>query len=551
MASIGEGHSVLAQAVKACGVEAFFYLIGGPITPAMEACVALNIRGVDTRDERAAAFAAIGYSRACQRPGIVMSSAGPGTMNTVTGISHAYADCVPLIAIGGSTPMNQFGPGAFQESDQVSVMLPVTKWAHKVQSIDRIREAVFTGFQTCLSGCPGPVYLDLPGDILWGNASGPVGDFIDRRLPPDPPRPLADPRLIAGAAKLLDQSQRPIIIAGGGVLWSKAWMELKDFVEASGIPVLTTPAARGLLPETHPLCLNGARATAFRETDCIIVVGTRANYVINWLQPPVINPESHIIQIDINPQELSRTRMADVGISADAQMALRQLTVEAGQRSSSERFADWVLHLQSVHSASLARVRKVADFDGVPIHPLRLCAELDSVLPQETIVVVDGQDILGASRRALTVHRPGSMITPGVYGTMGVGMPFAIGAKVARPDAPVLLLTGDGAFGFHAMELDTAVRHGLGIVVVISNNGGWTGRRGAPGRELGFTDYHRLGDVFGVWGTCVTRPDEIGSAIARAFAFVEESRKPAVINVITSTWQQSGRPFTLSGFATA
>ena len=538
-----KGFRLLAESVKACEVETFFFLEGGPMVDAMQESMAVGVGGIGMRDERAAAFAAIAYSRVSQRPGVVMTGAGGDMTNTITGLSHAHVDGAPVVLLSGSAPLDGRGKGSFQETDQVSLMRPITKWAQQVQAVDRIPDTVLTAFQVCRNGSPGPVYLDFPSDILYGDSDV----SVDARIGSgqlDRAKSLGDPNLIAEAVQLLEQAHKPIIIAGSGVLWATAWSELKDFVEASGVPIFTTPIARGLIAEDHPLCPTSARSTAFKEADCIFVIGTRTNYVINWLQPPVINAECRIIQLNINPDDLFRNRLADVAILADAKLALPQLTAEVRQRVTSGQYADWTNHLHAVHTEGQAKMLAVEDLDSIPIHPQRLCTELHQVLPRDAIVANDGHEIAWFSRRGITAYLPGHTLTPGAYGTMGVGVPFGIGAKIAKPDMPVLVLTGDGAFGYHAMELDTAVRHHLGIVVVISNNGGWTGARDwTAGRWLGFTDYHRLADVFGIWGAKVTEPSEIQPALNEAFKYAERERKPAIVNVITSPAQNQGREF--------
>jgi thiamine pyrophosphate-dependent acetolactate synthase large subunit-like protein len=543
-----KGSNLLVRELLAQGVQDFFYLVAGPMsdwsgTGVMELSIAGGMRGIDVRDERAAAFAAVAYSRVAQRAGVVMAGSGPGTVNTVTGVSHAFADGAPVVVIGGSAPMYQRTTGAFQETDQVSLMRPITKWAHQVSDPEGIPEAVARGFQIATSGRPGPVYLDMPADVLYGE-SGEEADQV-KVVPRRPEvRSPGDPKLISTAIDLLERAHKPIVIAGSGVLWSKAWQEFQEFVEVSGIPFYTTPMARGLVPEDHPLCLPAARSAAFREADCLLVVGTRDNFIFNYLRPPVMSPDSSLIELNIHPEDLSRNRLADVAILADAKLGLRQLTEEIELRGRKLTFGDWTSHLSDLNTAARVRSQVQARSDEVPIHPLRLCAELDRQMPRDSIRVVDGHETLGWSRRGISAHLPGRMLTPGVYGTMGVGIAFGIGAKVAAGSSPVVVLTGDGAFGYHAMEIDTAVRHSLGMVCVIANNGGWTAHRGSPGHALGFTDYQCLADMFGCWGAKVTEPSELGAVISQALDYAKRENKPALVNVIMSTAPSSFRSFT-------
>lgn len=536
-----KGSVLLAKALKAHSVDTFFYLIGGPMSQTAHACIAEGLRGIDVRDERAAAFAATAYSRITLKPGIVISASGPGTTNTVTGVSHAHTDCSPVVVLGGSAPMSQRDMGTFQETDQLSLMKPITKWAHQVQTADRIPDAIGRALQISLAGRPGPVYLDFPGNVLYTDATS--GDLASSPAGLEATRTSGDPAMVKEAVQVLQKARKPIVITGSGILRSRASEELEGFLAANGLPLFTTPLGRGVVPEDHPLCLLAARSTAFREADCLLVIGTRVNYMLNYLGSPIFNADARLIQVDVDPQELGHNHRADVAIAGDAKMVLKQLTSEAKGKLRADQYAPWVEQLRELHQSAVDKHRQLRESNDVPIHPLRLCHELQELLPREAILVVDGHEILGFARQSIPSYMPGHRLNPGAYGTMGVGVPFGIGAAVAKPDHPVVVLTGDGAFGYHAMELDTATRHRLGIVVVISNNGGWTATRGKPGYSLGFTDYHRLADVFGTWGVKVEQPAGIRSALRQAVEFARAEKKPAIVNVITAPVPQPGRAF--------
>jgi len=538
------GSELLADSLHAYGLESFFYLIGGPMVEATEAAVRIGLRGIDVRDERAGTFAAVALSRLRQEPAVVLACSGPGTTNTVTGVSHAFVDGAPVVVIGGSAARHHQDRGGFQATDQVAIMKPITKWAHQVQTVREIPEAVRRALDVARTGSPGPVYLDLPADVLHD-----VTDIaVELRPPIGALRPPADDSLVRKAIDLLEAADRPVVIAGSGVIWSRAWDALVDFAEASRIPVYTTPMARGVIPEDHPTMFPGARSTAFRESDCLLVVGTRSTYVINWLLPPVMSATSRLIEINIDPAALSTFRSADVAIQADATMALGQLAAELRRRGWEAGHGAWIERLAAVHESARTKLREAAATPSQPMHPLSLCAALDGWLPRDAVLVVDGHEILGFSRRAIVARLPGHTLGPGPYGTMGVGLPFALGAKVARPDVPVVVLTGDGALGYHLLELDTAVRHGLPVVVVVSNNGGWAGgeRTDRPGRALGYTPYERLAEALGCWGSKVTEPSQLVAAFDQALDFTLKECRPAVVNVVVSTAQAGGRSFTES-----
>src|SRR5437667_386173 len=472
------GSEVLAQSLRSQGTDTLFYLMGGPMLETEAACIALGIRAVDHRHEQAAAFAAHAWSRVTRRPGVCMGCSGPGATNLLTGVANAFTDAAPLIAIGGASPRVFLGMEAFQEIDQVAVFRPVTKWAERIYDAKRIPDMVATAFRQATTGRPGPVYLDLPGDVL--------GEKIEEESLVYPqawrpaPRTLGDPEAIREAIKLLAKAQRPVVIAGSGVWWSDGAAALQAFVEASGIPFYTTPISRGLIPEDHALAFLNARSKAFTEADVVLAVGTRFNWVIQFGRPPRFAADLKVIHVDVNPGQLGHNRPVDVPIAGDA--------------------------------------KAVRDF-----------------MKRDAILVVDGQEILNYGRQAIPTFVPGHRLNSGAFGCMGVGLPFGVGAKVAKPDTQVVVLHGDGSYGINAMEIDTAVRHKIPVVVVISNNGGWTADAPwtrplpKPGRNLGYTRYDKVAQELGAHGEFVEKPHEIRLALERAYA----SGQPAVLNVIT------------------
>jgi thiamine pyrophosphate-dependent acetolactate synthase large subunit-like protein len=302
-------------------------------------------------------------------------------------------------------------------------------------------------------------------------------------------------------------------------------------VDATGIPFYTTPISRGLVPEDHPLAFLNARVKAFAEADVLLMVGSRFNFVIQFGRAPRFAADLRVIHVDIHPAELGHNRTADVPIAGDARAVLEQLAREAEGRVDASRFRPWVDKLRAIDADKQAEMERAMSTDQVPIHPLRLCREVRDFLRRDAILTVDGQEILNYGRQSIRTFRPGHRLNSGPFGCMGVGLPFAVGAKVARPDAQVVALHGDGSYGINAMEVDTAVRHRIPVIVVISNNGGWTAdaQGTKPGRNLGFTRYDRVAQDLGAHGEFVEKPHEIRAALERAQA----SGKPAVVNVIT------------------
>jgi thiamine pyrophosphate-dependent acetolactate synthase large subunit-like protein len=527
------GSEVLAQALRSQGVDTMFYLMGGPMLETEAACIALGIRAIDHRHEQAASFAAHAYTRVLRRPGVCMGASGPGATNLLTGVATAFTDCAPLVAIGGSSPRVFLGMEAFQEIDQLAVFKPVTKWAERCYDAKRIPDVVASAFRQATSGRPGPVYLDMPGDVLGEKVEEESVKYAPAWKPA--PRTLGDTGAIKEAIALLARAERPLIIAGSGVWWSDGAAALQAFVEASGIPFYTKPISRGLIPEDHALSFLNARSAAFTEADVIVAVGTRFDWMIQFGRPPRFGADLKVIHVDVNPAELGHNREVDVPIAGDARAVLQQLTDEARGKLDPKRYGNWTGKLRVIDAEKGAESDKAMSTDNLPIHPLRLCKEVRDFVKRDVILVVDGQEILNFGRQAIPTYTPGHRLNSGAFGTMGVGLPYGVGAKVAKPDAQVLVLHGDGSFGMNAMDIDTAVRHKINVVCVVSNNGGWTADAPwtrplpKPGRNLGYTRYDRLAIDLGAHGEHVEKPNDIRPALERAFA----AGKPAVVNVIT------------------
>ena len=541
------GSQILARSLRRLRVDTFFYIMGGPMMAAETAAMEEGLRGIDVRHEQAAAMMAHAFGRVKNTLGVCMAASGPGATNLITGVANAWADCAPLLAIGGSAPLSQRGKGAFQEMDQVAAFKPITRWAEQCTDPRRVPELVGAAVRHALGGRPGPVYLDMPGDVLYKQVEEDEVVYPDADHSLVRARPRGDPDMIAEAIRLLNQAERPLVLSGSGILWSAAEAELRELVERAGVPFYTTPQGRGVVPDDHALSFLTARATAFREADLLFVIGTRVNYVIGHLAPPRFNPKARLIQVDIDPTEIGHNRPADVGIVGDAQAVLRQLLETLDGRVDPRRFARWREHLAHVDQTKRAEAEQAMSTDQQPIHPLRLCKEVRDFIDRDAILVVDGQEILNYGRQSIPTFVPRHRLNSGVFGTMGVGLPFGVGAKVARPDKQVLVLHGDGSFGLNAMELDTCARFNIPVVTVVSLNGGWTAdpNREKPGRELGYTPFHRMAEALGCYGEYVEDPAEIRPALQRAF----DSGCPALVNVLTD-WRARATTAPFSVYST-
>jgi acetolactate synthase-1/2/3 large subunit len=432
--------------------------------------------------------------------------------------------------------------GSMQALDQVPLFQPITKWNAFVGHWQRIPELVQRAFRTALSGKPGPVHLDIPPDVLVAE-----GDEEELTLPP-PQRyrattpPVGDPALIERAAEMLAEAERPLLHAGSGVLRAGAWEELVALAEYLAAPVTTSVGARGVIPEDHPLCLIpssygalGAQATA----DVVLLVGGRLGDLDFWGRPPAWGElETQTwIQVDICAENIALNRPVDLAIVGDAKAVLRDLLAAVKERTPQRQEWPGIEDARAAQEAWLRGFLEGAESNAVPIHPLRLMREVRDFFPREAICAVDGGTTAVWAFYLNRVYAPRTFLWAADSGHLGTGVPYAIGAKLARPDLPVYCITGDGSFALNAVELETARRLGAPVVVIIANDRAWGMIKGGQrlayeGRYIGvdFTDarYDQLAEALGGYGERVTRPDQIRPALERAM----ESGLPAVLDVI-------------------
>ena len=529
------GSEIIARCLKKEGITDLFYIMGGPMLLAEATCVTEGIRMIDVRHEQAAAFMCQAYSRLKQVPSVCMAASGPGVTNLITGMANALVDCCPVVAFGGSSPLSQFGRQVFQEIDQVELMRGCCKYVDRLINLKRIPQQINFALQKAISGKPGPVYIDCPGDMLYQKIDENLVDWSFAGRPMLDSRPLGDPRQVDALIGALAEAKNPLIVSGSGVIWSRAWAEMQAFVEAAGIPFYTTPQGRGVVPDDHPYSYLSMRSGAFKDADLIIVLGTRMNYIIGHASPPRFGPSAKIARIDIDPAEIgAAARYVDIPIVGDCKAVLGQLLAGIKGRISPDNFTGWRKQLADgeVAKRSSAGANKLVE-DG-DIHPVRMLEAVRDFANRDAILCVDGQETLNFGRLTMPTFSPGHRLNSGPFGTMGVGLPFGVGAKVACPDKQVIVVHGDGSMGLNAMELDTAIRHKIPILVVISLNGGWTGdpKREKPGRDLGYTRYDKICEALGGYGEYVDKVEDIAPALARAQKKVDEGMV-ALVNVRT------------------
>ena len=522
------GSDLVGRAVADQGVRDLFSMmgIGGPHSPPVRSCIEAGIAAYYVRHEEGAAMAAHAYSRLAKRPGVCFTPLGPGTTNALTGLTNALLDAAPVVLIGGGPNRGDWGLEAYQEQDQLSIFRPACKKVYRVELARRIPEVLAMALREANSGRKGPVYVEIPNDVLFEKLDPALIDWPGRAAPPA--RAAAPEAELEAAVALLQVAERPVLLTGSGIVWADAATQLERFVDATGIPLVTTPQTRGIVAEDHRLALVASRNRAQRDADVVVVVGTRANWLNGHLRPPRFGADARFVVANIDPDEIGRGRVPEVGVVADAGVFLDQLgerlVAAGGIREAAWAWAD------DLATKDLAKEpdREILS-DAVPIDPLRLCEEVRRVLPRDAVFVVDGHETLEFARRWIPSLSEANYLTSGPNGCMGVGVPFALGAKVARPDRPVFVLMGDGGFGWHGMEYDTLIRHGLPMVGIVFNNAGFTARRAAAGtgRELGYQRYDLMVAGFGGHGEFVERPEDIAPALRRAV----ESGRPALVNV--------------------
>ncbi len=514
-----DGGELAARALAREGVTTFFGLGGGHINPLWWAAPKHGIRIVDVRHEAAATHCAEGWALATGAPGVAVVTAGPGLTNALTGIATAFCQKTPMVVIAGAATLRGPDAGEVEVLDQLEIVRPVTKWARRIFHLDRIPEYVALAFREATTGRPGPVYLEVPIDLFHSQIDDvtvewPAVSWREQRAV----EPAAG--LVDRAAALLRSAERPAIVAGSGVWWARAGDALRELVEL-GFPVVTRQGARGIVSDDHPNCFGRDWQNVVFGADVLLVVGKQLDYFFGYGRFPNLD---HLVQIDIDPAEIGRNRVpVSVGMIADAEPALRALT--AALRSHAPISAGaWVARLRAQADGVTAAKEDLARRDAVPIHPMRLCAEVAARLRPDATVVGDASNMLMWVDATFRARTPGCVPGMGNLGTIGHGVCYALSGGLARPGSQAVWMVGDGSFGFHAMELDTAARFGVPIVAIVMNNRGWS----AGWVPLGTRHYERMAPAFDGDGWFVEHPDQIGPALDAAFA----SDAPSIVNVM-------------------
>jgi acetolactate synthase-1/2/3 large subunit len=521
------GGQLIARALRNEGVDTIFTLTGGHIVPILDGCAQEGIRIVDVRHEQTAAHAAEAYTRLTGRLGVAAVTAGPGVTDTVTGVATAFYGGTPMLVIGGRHLIRQELKGGLQEMDHTRLFHSITKWAATAWQVDRLAEYVATAARHAFSGRGGPVFLDVPLDVQFETVDDAEVTLQDghRAMTPQGVDGAALDRIVGA----LTGSERVVIFAGALAPGPNRLAELSQALQA---PTFVNSRARGSLPFGHPMLGNHVRTRAMAEAEVVLALGVDWDFRTGYGEK--VSPNGVVIQVDADSGKVGWNRRADLGLVADPNTVISQL---ADRLAGKERETPtWTKLIMEAEAEKIEAANTEAADDSSPVMPQRFARDVAGFFGPESIVSVDGGDIVSTTARWLQVSTPGHVLDPGPFGTLGTGAPYAIAAKVAFPEKRVGIVFGDGGFGFNGIEYDTMVRHRLAIIGVIGNDGVWGNiktfhRMAYPDRvvaaDLGVRPYHEMVRGLGGHGELVEDPAEILPALGRA----EASGLPSLVNV--------------------
>jgi acetolactate synthase I/II/III large subunit len=532
----GHGGDIAVAVARAHGVDTLFTLSGAHVFPLYDGAVKADppMRLVDVRHEQTAVFAAEATAKLTRRPGFAALTAGPGVTNGVSAVTTAYLNGSPMLVVGGRAPAFRWGAGSLQELDHPPLLAPVTKRAATVPTVGDIAGAVDDALALATSPHRGPVFLDVPMDQLFSRA--------EVELPAAPQRHVVepDPDDLARVAKLLAAAERPVLVIGSDVWTDHAEDAARRLAETAGVPVITNGMGRGILPAGHPLLVTRARGAAFGGADLVVVVGVPLDFrlgfgVFGGKDGAAPAPVVHLAD---SPAQLATHVELAASAAGDLSTVLDGVLDGWTRAGRSTAYDAWSSSLRDAAASAVDKDRDLLASDADPIHPARVYGELGGRLAGDAVVIGDGGDFVSYAGKYVEPKAPGGWLDPGPYGCLGTGLGYAIGARLARPASQVVLMLGDGAAGFSLMDVDTLVRHGLPVVMVMGNNGGW-GLEKHPMRFLyGYdvaadlapqTRYDQVVTALGGAGELVTAAADIGPALDRAF----DSGVPYLVNVAT------------------
>ena len=538
---ISGGHLV-AKALKNEGVDTIFTLCGGHIIDIYDGCLDEGIRIIDVRHEQTAAHAADGYARQTGKLGCVVTTAGPGCTNAMTGIATAFRSESPVLHIGGQGSLTQHKMGSLQDLPHVDMMTPITKFASGVMSTERVADMISMAARECFTGAYGPSYLEIPRDVL------------DREIPkesaviPEPGRyrasikSIGDPVDIEKLADILVKAERPAMLVGSQVFMSRGHQAAIDLARSLNVALYMNGASRGILPPGDPHYFNRTRSSAFKKADVIVIVGTPFDFRMGYGKR--ISKQATLVQIDQDYRTVGKNRDISLGLAGDpgAILAAALQTTTGRSDNGAKGRQGWLDELREEEVERAEKLMPMFLSNSNPIHPYRLAWEINEFLTEDTIYIGDGGDIVTISAQAVQPRGPGNWMDPGALGSLGVGTGFAMAAGLAHPQKEVVCLYGDGSFGMTAFDMETANRFGAPYIAIIGNNSHmnqirygqvtkYGEKRGNVGNKLGDVPFGAFAEMLGGSGEEIRDPNEIQPALQRARESLKSSGKSAVINV--------------------
>jgi thiamine pyrophosphate-dependent acetolactate synthase large subunit-like protein len=532
------GGQIVAKMLKQEGIGHIFTISGGHIVDIYNGCIDEGIQIIDVRHEQVAAHAADAYARITGM-GCAVVTAGPGTTDAVTGMANAFRAESPMLLIGGNSPLKQYRMGGLQELRHTEMMTPISKFATLVMTTDRVAEMMAVAFREMYNGAPGPGFLEIPHDIMDGKAEAAKvrypKNFRVRGADGGPPDFLGDPNIVQEVADLLARAERPVALFGTQARTCRAHGAIDRFARHFNIPIYVNGSARGTLPRDHPLGFMPSRKAAFDNADVILLAGTPLDFRMGYGRR--LNPKAKIVIMDMDYRNVGNNRDFDYGLVGNLRTIVNAMC-EASKGDTTGKHDPFVQMLREDEQRSQGKDNKIIAANEVPIHPVRLCHEINEFLKEETVYIGDGGDIVTFSGSIVRPHKPGGWMDPGPLGTLGVGTGFAMASKLAQPHRDVVVLYGDCSFTLTGFDFITMVHRKLPYVGVIGNNSSWNqirfGQerkypgRGDIGNIVGDVRFDRLAEAMGGFGIRVTEPDQIRPALERA----RDSGKPALVDVV-------------------
>tara|TARA_Y100001934_G_scaffold275553_1_gene370228 strand:+ start:11994 stop:13652 length:1659 start_codon:yes stop_codon:yes gene_type:complete len=533
------GATLMARSLKQQGIDHLFGVVGFPVGPIAAAAQEEGINYVGMRNEQAASYAAQAYGYMTGRPGACITVTGPGVVHGLAGLANAQQNCWPMILIGGASETYRGGMGAFQEERQVHIATPFCKFAHGIESVQRIPYYVEMATRHAIFGRPGACYLDFPDDIITGECE--LDDILQVGRVPEPPRTIAPSENIEAALDLLESAERPLALVGKGMAWSQAEDEVREFIERTQVPFVRSPMGKGVMPDEHPLAASAARTLALQQADVIFLMGARFNWIFHFGLPPRFAPDVKVIQLDIAPEEIGHNKPSEVALVGDGKSIMGQLNKALeGRQWFYPADTPWRGALGDKISSNVETLQAQLNDDAAPANYYRALRDVAAWMPENAILSAEGAGTMDIGLTMLPVSNARSCLNAGTYGTMGVGLGHAIAACVVHPDRPVIHLSGDSAIGFSGMEMETLARYNLPAKIVVLNNGGIGPgmpeipedpmMNMKPNALIYGARYDRVMEDFGGKGFFVEDPKDIPEALDKAMAF----DGPALVNIVLS-----------------